>query len=68
MKTSHPLRGDAFVLHLVAHFVADVGVGTFMRGSAVSAFCDGHVVDILSVTVGCHGYAIGCSVHFSLVG
>ena len=42
-----PLRGDAFVLHLVAHFVADVGVGTFVRGSAVSAFCDSHVVDIL---------------------
>ena len=29
----NPLRGDAFVLHLVAHVVADVGVGTFVRGS-----------------------------------
>ena len=59
-----PLRGDVFVLHLVAHFVADVGVGTFVRGSVVCAFCDGHVVDVLSVTVGCNG----CSVHFSPVG
>ena len=64
----HPLRNDVFVLHLVAHFVADVGVGAFVRGSAVSAFCDGHVVDILSVTVGCDGCANGCSVHVSRVG
>ena len=26
-----PLCGDAFMLHLVAHFVADVGVRTFSR-------------------------------------
>ena len=63
-----PLRSDAFVLHLVTHFVADVGVGTFVRGSAVCAFCDSHVVDILSVTVGCDGCANGCSAHFSPVG
>ena len=68
MVAGDPLRGDVFVLHLVAHFVADVGVGTFVRGSAVSAFCDGHVVDILRVTVGCDGCANGCSVHFSPVG
>ena len=63
-----PLRGDVFVSHLVAHFVADVGVGTFMCGSAVCAFGDGHVVDILSVTVRCDDCANGCSVHFSPVG
>ena len=63
-----PLRSDAFVLHLVAHLVANIGVRTFIRGSAVSAFCDGHVVDILSVTIGCDGCANGCPVHFSLVG
>ena len=36
------------------------------RGSAVSAFCDGHVVDILSVTV--DGCANGCTIHFRPVG
>ena len=56
------------MLHLVAHFVADVGIGTFVRGSAVSAFCDGHVVDILSVNVRCDSCANGCSVPFSPVG
>ena len=55
-----PLCGDAFVLRLAAHFVADVVAGTFMRGSAVSAFCD-------SFTVGCNGCANGCSAPFSLV-
>ena len=39
-----PLRGDVFVLHPLAHFVANVGVTAFVPGSAVSAFCDGHVV------------------------
>ena len=63
----HPLRGDAFVLHLVAHVVADVGVGTFLCGLALSAFCDGHVVDICSVPVECDGCANDCSIHFSLV-
>ena len=63
-----PLRGDVFVLHLVTHFVADVGIGTCVRGSAVSAFCDRHVVDILSVTVRWHGCANGCSMNFSPVG
>ena len=63
-----PLHGVTFVLHLVAHSVADVGVGTFVHGLAVRAFSDGHVVDILSVTVGCDGCANGCSVHFSPVG
>ena len=63
-----PLRDDMFVLHLVVHLVADVGVGTFVCGSAVSALCDGHVVHILSVTVGCNGSTNGCSVHFRPVG
>ena len=63
-----PLHGDAFVLYLVTHFVADVSVRTFVRGSAVCAFCDGHVVDVLSVTVRCNGHADGCSIHFSPVG
>ena len=56
------------MLHLVTHFVADVSVRTFVRGSAVCAFCDDHVVDVLSVTVRCNGHADGCSVHFSPVG
>ena len=63
-----PLHSDAFVSHLVAHFVANVGVRAFVRGSAVSAVSDGQLVDILSVAVGCDGCANGCPVHFSPVG
>ena len=63
-----PLRGDAFLLPLIVHFVVDVGVGTFVRGSAVSTFCDGHFVHMLSVIVGCDGYANDCCVHFNPVG
>ena len=48
---SDPLRGDTFVLHLVAHFVADVGIGTLARAPCTLVVLIGHFKGVASMEI-----------------